>query len=350
MADRDLASLGERRIVDELLRERYQERSRSFGDDCAQLPVPEASRLVITTDPCPEPMASLLGFTDLYYRGWLLATINLSDLAAAGAVPLGLVTSLILPATTPIDHLNRLLDGIDDCCEAADTYVVGGNLKEGLVLDVQATALGAVQGEPLSRTNSWPGDMVVAAGPTGAFWAAALALRDGAAPNDLPASLLATVLTPSPQLAFGQQLQRSGIRCAAMDNSDGLGSALRTLANANGVRVTLDLDDLVLDGDVMRVAGGLGLAAQRLALGWGDWNLVISFAPEDANIVEGIARATGTPITSLASVSKGSGVRVRRGGLEMPLEAPDSERFVPDSWFSAGIDSYIDRLLAFPLP
>ncbi len=54
-----------------------------------------------------------------------------------------------------------------------------------------------------------------------------------------------------------------------MDNSDGLGSALERLANANGVGIALDLDGLDLGDEVIRVARGLGLAAERLALGWG---------------------------------------------------------------------------------
>jgi len=51
--------------------------------------------LVATTDPCPEPLVFSLGYTDLYYQGWLLATINFSDLAAAGAEPLGLLVSYL---------------------------------------------------------------------------------------------------------------------------------------------------------------------------------------------------------------------------------------------------------------
>jgi len=95
-----LCDLGERRIIDELLRPRYAAATQ-FGDDCAQLaPLGAGERLVVTTDPCPPPMAHLLGFADEYYRGWLLATINLSDIAAAGARPAGVLTSLQLPSTT----------------------------------------------------------------------------------------------------------------------------------------------------------------------------------------------------------------------------------------------------------
>ena len=110
-----LGDLGERRIIAELLAPRYAHGGGRFGDDCASLSLTDIphGHLVMTTDPCPPPMAAQLGFNDPYYRGWLLATINLSDLAAAGAEPLGLLTSLQLPASTTIADFERLLDGID---------------------------------------------------------------------------------------------------------------------------------------------------------------------------------------------------------------------------------------------
>src|SRR5437870_493268 len=128
--DQRLDDLGERRIINEILRRRYgASESDHFGDDCAfvsnvnDLP---KGQIVATTDPCPEPIASVLGFTDFYYRGWLLATINLSDLAAAGARPLGLLTSLVLKNETTVNQLLRLLDGIDACCSQCETRVIGG--------------------------------------------------------------------------------------------------------------------------------------------------------------------------------------------------------------------------------
>ena len=91
-----LQDLGERRIVEEVLAPRYAAASPRFGDDCATVHLRDNDHLLVTTDPCPPPMSAHLGFPDLYYAGWLLATINLSDLAAAGADPLGLLTSLQL--------------------------------------------------------------------------------------------------------------------------------------------------------------------------------------------------------------------------------------------------------------
>jgi thiamine-monophosphate kinase len=344
-----LSDLGERRIVEEILRSRYGAGSGTFGDDCAQLTV-DAGSLVVTTDPCPHPMAHIVGFTDEYYRGWLLGTINLSDLAAAGARPLGLLTSLVLPSDMAISNLIRLLDGIDDCCAAAGTAVVGGNLKEGKAIDVQATAIGQVDGKPLGRSGAATGDVVYAVGPTGFFWAAVLLFRAGTPAREIPAALLELVLTPRPQLAFGQALQGSGVRAAVMDNSDGLGPSLQTLSVTNSVRIRVDLDDLEFNPAVTTAAAALGVDPVRLALGWGDWNLVVSVAAEDATRLEVLAAGVGAPAIRVASVHVGAGVTVARGADEIPLRSPDSERFAADSWFTAGLDAYIEPLLSFDLP
>ena len=84
--ERLLGQVGERRLVAEVLGQRYSH-TLSFGDDCAVVPElpPWPFELVATTDPCPEPLVASLEmeWEDLYYQGWLLGTINFSDPAAA---------------------------------------------------------------------------------------------------------------------------------------------------------------------------------------------------------------------------------------------------------------------------
>ncbi len=345
-----LSDLGERRIVRELLAPRYGGASLRFGDDCATLePAPPGSTLVASTDPCPPPMAHILGYSDEYYRGWLLATINFSDLAAAGACPAGLLTSLILPATTPVTDFERLLDGIDDCCASLGTTTVGGNIKEGPAIDVSATALGYVEdGEPLSRGGAHPGDLIVALGNLGAFWAGVLTVRSGhrLEPSDL---LLANVLTPLPKVAVARELHRAGILRCAIDNSDGLQPSLAQLAEASGVGLLLDLSSWMFAQEVQAAAAALGTEPARLALGWGDWQIIGCCSPNRRSELAGIARTHQTAVHILGTVTAGAGISGRFAGAEGPLMHLESERFTTGSWFSAGLDGYIEQLLYAPL-
>ena len=124
-----LYDLGERQLVDQVIRKHCS----VAGDDCAFLHLP-GSRLAITTDPVPEPAAFVLaGDPDPYWKGWLLVTINASDLAAAGADPLGFVASVEAPPDTSVEELDRLLQGIEDACVTEKIEYVGGNLREAKV-------------------------------------------------------------------------------------------------------------------------------------------------------------------------------------------------------------------------
>lgn len=343
---RTLGDLGEWRIISQVLGSRYGD-IESFGDDCALLDPPPGHGLVATTDPCPEPMAAILGHHDLYYRGWLLATINLSDLAAAGATPLGLLTSLMLPRDLTLDDFERLLDGIDAACAASGTRVVGGNLKEAPRVDLTAMAIGSVKGRPLSRRGCRPGDHVVVIGNLGTFWAGALdAMRGLGVAADLGVDLLRDVLTPRAKTAAAKALYAASVVTCCMDNSDGLGSTLRVIAEKNAVGLELSLCDDALAPAVREVGSRLEVNPMRLVFGWGDWQLVICVTPDGLDAARTAADAAGESLHVLGRVVEGPAV-VRATYLERVgvLDAPDSERFSEDSWFTQGIDGYIDRLL-----
>lgn len=345
-----LGDLGERRIIAELLAPRYGSNAPPYGDDCAQLALPRREgRMVVTTDPCPPPMAHALGFTDEYYRGWLLATINLSDLAAAGAEPVGLLTSLQLPATMQVKELLRLLDGLDACCAQGNAVVVGGNLKESPQIDVAATAIGWCEGCALSRRGASVGDQLVVVGELGEFWAASLGVRRGLLERDPAQPILRNVLTPRARLRSAAALRRENLVTACIDNSDGLYPALIQLAEANGIAIRLEHDAFHFGARVLEVAQELDVDPTRFALGWGDWQLIATCPPEHTARVAELAGRNGDTVHVLGQIVEGSGVILGEDEEEGPLMALDSQRFMPDSWFSSGLDGYIDEMLNAPL-
>lgn len=353
MGSERLEDLGERRIIDEILRKRYgQIEGEHFGDDCAFVAQVShlTGRIVATTDPCPMPMASLLGFTDLYYWGWLLATINLSDLAAAGARPLGLLTSLILRNDTHVDDFIRLLDGIDECCSASSTRVVGGNLKEGEKMDLTATAIGICKTDStLSRTGCKQDDLFVALGDLGLFWAGVLSLRNGLIPVSEQEVLLRNVLKPTPKVRLAQELASRRLLTACLDNSDGLYPSALQLAHANSCQVCLRFDTVKFTPEVSAAASRLQVDPVRLAVGWGDWQLLVCCDPANLTELINVSQSYGIPATVIGKIRSGAGVMLEYQGTSGQMAEIDSERFTKASWFTSGVDGYISQLIDGPL-
>lgn len=354
MASLSLGDLGERRVIAELLGRRYGQTVSSFGDDSAVLSYSPSKQdhLVITTDPCPEPAAHIAGFPDEYYRGWLLATINLSDIAAAGAEPLALVTSLVLPSQMRISEFDRLLDGVDECCRLSGTRVIGGNLKEGSKIEVSATAIGVCRhGRPLSRKGTRPGDALVIVGHVGGFWAAFAAIRRGLSPPaEWAASFFEPLLTPPALLREGQVIRSLGFATACMDNSDGLFPALETLRIINGCGFNVDFSQYPWNEYLLWTSSKLRVDPVRFALGWGDWNLVVTVPKEQFPLLSEALGAQGLgPAVQIGSATDSSSIDISHNGIRGRMKPIDSQRFAPDSWFTSGIAGYESMLLEGPL-
>lgn len=209
--------------------------------------------LALTVDTvCEEIRLGL--YRDPRTAGRLAAAAALSDLAAVGAEPLGLLLSVTLPAHDADAIQEAVARGVAEATRAAGTFVLGGDTNEGDELAVGCTAAGTVPcGSELRRLGIAPGDVLFAAGPLG--------LGAAVAASTLFASgvlLPEEVLAPPPRIAHGVALR--GIASAAMDTSDGLIATLDQLARLNGVRLHLTRPPAeLLDSRALEVARQLDL-------------------------------------------------------------------------------------------
>jgi thiamine-monophosphate kinase len=328
-----LRDLGERRIVDELLGPRYGSGGLGrFGDDVATMVNPESapSTVVATTDPCPEPLASQINEPSSYYFGWLLAAINLSDIAAAGARPTGLLISLELPGQMSVHEFGRLLDGVDDCCAASGTAVRGGNLRESETRRATGFATGVcTESPPLSRRGARPDDLVAVIGSLGLAWAAYFSYgspRQILSGPDL-ASARAALLTPSPLVGIGRRLREGDAVTACTDASDGLLPAVVALGRASNCGAELELDGVPYPRPLSVVSDALGIHPFALARGWGDWQLVCAVPERNRTVVEDLAAAEHTSVAFIGRYTENPEFRARVRGRSGRLTIIDSERF-----------------------
>src|ERR1017187_9544218 len=110
-----LGTLGERTILSDIIMPRIalgEAGADGIGDDCAEIAVPPAGHTILaTTDPCPSPVAFVLGDHDYWHYGRMTVLINVSDLAAMGAKPIGILVSTVMPNDMLINDYQRFLDG-----------------------------------------------------------------------------------------------------------------------------------------------------------------------------------------------------------------------------------------------
>jgi thiamine-monophosphate kinase len=341
MSDKEvtLLDLGERRILREII-PRYVE---TAGDDCASLLL-RSPQLVITTDPVPRPAADVIGHdADPYWVGWLLVTINASDIAASGAYPEGFVAALDLPREYPVRKFERLLQGISDSCEANSLQYAGGNIRESSHISAVGSAVGSCQSAPLTRRGASDGDYVVILGTGGRFWHDALLVRSGKKVDKKKSPLF----SPIAQARVMHELHQAKLIKCAMDTSDGLAPTLEELSTVNHLTIEVDVA-------AMRKASAFGHSVdrpERLWFGWGDWTIVLGVSKASTAPLGKLAQKLGAPVTTIGRFRKGDvGVILIDGERRIRAGRLESERFARDSWFTEGINEYIRRLEGYPLP
>lgn len=345
-----LSDLGERKIIETII-PKYCDKA--VGDDCAIVEAP-SSKFATTIDPVPNPASNVLGSDpDLYWMGWLLVTISASDLAAAGAAPVAFLAALELIKDLEVERFERLLEGIRDSCHRQGLRYVGGNLKERIdrtgtsPVHAVGTAIGSIQhGRELTRHGAKPGDSIIIIGHAGRFWADGLYVQSGGQLEKRNSPVFA----PISQLPYMHELVDGSGITASIDNSDGLLPSVEQLCKSSGIGAFIDLELLRKESSRYLHSSQSVSEPERLAFGWGDWNVVLAVAPNQVDDLLGRATKLGTRGLQIGQFQNRSGVEIRRGGRSLPAPRVDSERFASDSWFEAGIGSYIDQMMKAPLP
>ncbi|WP_300538903.1 thiamine-phosphate kinase [Sphingosinicella sp.] len=290
--------------------------ARGLADDAAVWSPPMGRELVLTHDVIAEGV-HYLGTDDPSDIAWKLVAVNLSDLAAKGAEPAGVLIGLGL--ARPDDAwLERFASGLARVLAEHGTALFGGDTTTGAASAVLGcTAIGHVpRGQSLSRTGARPGDDLYVTGTIGDAGLGLAIARGEAAPDP---ALLRRYRLPAPRLAMGQGLAAAGAH-AAMDVSDGLLIDASRMAKASGVRVEITLTDVPLsEAAAARLApGDTGRLAAATA--GDDYELLIAAPPESRAALLTLSEAARLRLTRVGRVSAGEGFSViGEGGAPVPV-------------------------------
>jgi thiamine-monophosphate kinase len=290
-----------------------------IGDDGAVFAPSPGMEYVVSVDMLVEGRHFVAG-ADPRSLGHKTLAVNLSDLAAMGALPRFALLAGALPAPDPA-WIAAFIGGFDALAREYDVELIGGDTTRG-PRTLCVTAIGELPaGTALTRGGARPGDAIYVSGRLGDA-ALALAVAQGRTVVDavrLPA-LDRRLGMPQPRVALGVALR--GVASAALDLSDGLTGDLGHLLAASRVGATLDLAAIPRCDELQTKLAGRerDLALACVLAGGDDYELCFTAPPAMRERVDALARALGLPLTRIGTVTVDPGLVIRdERGRPLPL-------------------------------
>jgi thiamine-monophosphate kinase len=308
----------ERELIDQITAGLTSRRNRAgFASDCALVPFDDAE-LVVSVDAFADDTHFPEGLPPKE-AGRLAAGAALSDLAAAGAEPIGAQVAYGVPPEIDRSTVFRLAEAVAARVEDAGGEILGGDTKPRRQLTLAVTVLGsAPSGEAMTRQAARPGEHVVVTGPLGGAGAALDRIRDGMD------AARAHPLIPPDRIEAGRRLRRAGARCA-MDLSDGLAEAAHAISQASKVRLAIDADRIPLHAWAQEDEGGLEHA---LTTG-GDYELLATVGEDALDTVREQLADLNLETTVVGRVEEGEAAVLQPDGGTRELGRGFEHRFDP---------------------
>ncbi len=275
--------------------------ARGLADDAAVLEL-GGRTLVLTHDMIVEGVHFLPGDPPADVA-WKLVAVNLSDLAAKGARPLG----ALLGYTLGEDEWDRAFAaGLATVCSAFGGALLGGDTvaaPRAAPRSLGLTAIGRATGPVPARDGARPGNQLWVSGTIGDAGAGLEVLRRGL---HAPAPLIERYRNPRPRLEAGERL--APIVTAMMDVSDGLLIDAARMAEASGCAIEIALQDLPLSDSYLALKGA-GTDARLAAASAGDDYELLFAAPSDrAPAILALAEEMALPLSPIGRIGAGAGL------------------------------------------
>ncbi|MBM3782341.1 MAG: thiamine-phosphate kinase [Acidobacteria bacterium] len=315
--------LGERALITRV-RARLPRPSSSLvvgpGDDAAIVRPGRAALQVLTTDALVEGVHFSRAWCPAASIGHKALAVNLSDIAAMGALPRWALLSLALPADTAVDVVDGLVDGLSALATRHGVTVAGGNITRSpgpIVVDV--TVGGEVaQRKFITRAGAFPGDELWLSGTIGGAHAALAILESGGAP---PKALASRLHRPTPQVRLGAAVAAHRAARGLIDLSDGLGAAITQLAEASGCGARIDAAAVPVEPEARAWWTRQGLDPIRQSLSGGeDYELLLAVPPRWGGRLRHLRRqVTDPPLTRIGTLTRARTLLLSEAGTDAPL-------------------------------
>ena len=309
-----MPGLSEFELIESLLKPLAVNAAGSFSlsDDAAQLPdAPAGHGYIVTKDALavgvhmrPEDPPGDMARKAL--------RVNLSDLAAMGAQPVGFFLALCLGQNTDETFLRAFVAGLADDVDTYSAPLMGGDIiRQPGPFTVSITAIGSAPRDGVLRRNgATAGDSLWVSGTVG-DGALGLLAAEGKLPSlseSDRAALIERYRIPEPRIALGVGL--IGLANACIDVSDGLVSDVEHICEASSVGCSIDAKSVPLSAATQIALDSDNSVLSSVLTGGDDYELAFAVSQGAEDDVMALAETAGVPVTRIGSFRPGDGVQV----------------------------------------
>jgi len=257
--------------------------------------------------------------------------VNLSDLAAKGAKPLGFLVSLALPKQTNAKWLTAFARGLKADAEAYECPLFGGDTDRtpGPVTISVATFGLVPEGTMVRRAGAQAGDAVFVTGTIGDA-ALGLRLRDKSSKRwKLPASqkkhLATRYLLPQPRNALAEVVRAHA--SAAMDISDGLAGDFAKLCRVSKVAADVDVTKVPLSDAARAALKADAKLIEPILTGGDDYEIICTVPTAKVASFYAAAQVAGVPVAEIGRIKAGEGARFLQNGKLLKFKRASFSHF-----------------------
>jgi thiamine-monophosphate kinase len=281
-------------------------------DDCALLTPAPGTELVLKTDPVAEGVHFL---PDDVPEGiaWKALAVNVSDLAAKAARPIGYLMALSFPESPAVAWLTRFASGLRAAQSAFGCHLLGGDTdRRPGPLTISITIVGEVEtGRMVRRATARPGDALFVSGTLGDATLGLMLRKDPTLADRWQLSaaeadhLRGRYVRPQPRLGLALALRTSA--SAAMDVSDGLAKDLGHMCKASGSAARVRLADLPLSPAAAKVLAADSSLGPRIATGGDDYEVLAAVPASNSGAFQSMAAQAAVAVARIGVMLSGSG-------------------------------------------
>jgi thiamine-monophosphate kinase len=324
---------GEERLI-----ERYfkplatTENAFGLGDDAAVLTPPAGCDLILTTDGVIAGVHFLPGDPPQSIARKALR-MNLSDLAAKGATPVGFLLSIALPANTPESWIAGFAEGLDQDINHYGCPLLGGDTDHTPgPLSISIAAFGTVpHGAMVRRATAKLGDIIAVTGTIGDAALGVLIHRDVDLAKRWRLSSAAKehlkerYLLPQPRNVLAEALRAHA--SAAMDVSDGLAGDVAKLCRASALAAEIDVAAVPLSDAARAALAADPKLIEKILTGGDDYEIVLTLPEAKFGVLRAATANADVPLAKIGRVTSGQGVRLLRDGKALAFARPSYSHF-----------------------